>query len=482
MHSLWPKCRAHDDQISRRNTYSNHSLQPSYTNGILIFPLFLAPIILIRQIAFLLESSSAFQSTRLRILLFDIVSSRSICGFQRDFVMVLDKGDLLLSDIQYYGDVESSTQSTDTPGPSTAAAAGSASTSASTVAPAGVSSHGDKEEPSAAVIDPVNATTMKEESKDQVKPALTSDVTDDDDEDFKPMADIKSESDVEEDKASDEEEDEQDNEDLPEKDRWELKYKKEKLVNCTHYREAHVQRRDGSREKFKLGDCVWMRANGGEIWVGLILDFYFDSQDSQHNVLLRWFYNENHLESEKNVKIDNIVQTPFLEHELFFSDDLDFSNNEVDVIEGKVHLFQKKSEYEQFKLELDDQGVHRGNTNNSRKYLVRNFYRPTMPKKLRALEPGELNYLLKHPEVKEMWGRFAKAGSARNTYAGKGTGGGRDFQPTSKIRKGTSKEVRKGQKKFKKLTDSMDVDEEEGPTRERTGKRQRTIKEVMYNL
>lgn len=192
---------------------------------------------------------------------------------------------------------------------------------------------------------------------------------------------------------------------------WKLSGRIERSGAQTHYRRAIATDEDGDTETFKIGDCAYMRGGGeDEWWVGVILDLYYDAEaekkgDEPQRAILRWFYDESYL--DPNTKRFIGVPRSCLENELFFADDVSYSDNDLNVLVGKAFMFQDKDEFLRNYKEDDSC------------YLVRCFYSPT-PKKsprLRVLEKGELKFLLNNPSTEEMYNRFANApASARQKY------------------------------------------------------------------
>lgn len=238
-------------------------------------------------------------------------------------------------------------------------------------------------------------------------------------------------------------------------DEWELVGRGSKDGPQTYYKRAKVTRTDGRIEFYSIGESVWLEAEDFEIWVGIIISFYDDPEDEHkqpQRVVIRWLYSKHHLDD--SCTIETVVRRPFHIDELFFADHIDKGTNPLSTISGRAHLFQTRKEHNEAQLQKGE-----------RRFLVRNFYTPS-PSRLRALEPGELKFLLKHADFKPMSERFKNAGGARNDYMGKGTGGNRSFKATSTISKKNPRKKREAKKELlnyiANLT-SSDEELEKGP-------------------
>ena len=245
---------------------------------------------------------------------------------------------------------------------------------------------------------------------------------------------------------------------------WQFSGQTERFGTETHYRYAHSVDSKGNREKYAIGDCARMISEDGETWVGMIVDFFDDATEKGEDrlrVVLRWFYGMQHL--PENTVFEKDVPDHLGYSELYFADDIDFGDNSISVIEGKAFVYQ---ELEKFESEWDrKEGC----------YLVRGYYKPRPVKRprLRALEEGELMFLLRNPGHEEMYDRYAKAFRARKTYMTSR----KDGKVTKKLKK---RKYRAGSRSLRRFTnvESNDVDDEEPVDHEKT--REPSILDVLY--
>lgn len=246
---------------------------------------------------------------------------------------------------------------------------------------------------------------------------------------------------------------------------WELQGRSERSGKETHYRYACCTDAAKKQVKYTIGECAYMISEEGEIWVGMIVDFFNDPSETGNarlRVVLRWFYGKQHIPS--NTVIDKDVPECIGENELYFADDIDFGDNPLEVVVGKANVYQDLDEFE---VESEK---------NDYCYLVRGFYKPRpikMPR-LRALEEGELAFLLNNPGHEEMYNRYIKAFRARNTYMTSRK------NEENAIKKLDKRPYHAGKRLLADFTemDSNEVDEETPIDRDKT--REPTILDVLY--